>query len=188
MEDVSRGFWRSAAAEFRAKIKSRESALRAVEVDIPKSARRLFTQVLRQDIDSITQAMRQMVAGQRHFTSPENREQLLNASYRRVCQILKTVQDRKPPETAAAADALQAAERFLHRLSMLKALIERKSQTVAALESETVPRLNTHEVLLLMFNSVLKAMCHAHWYPVMEDEAPLRKPPATDELSLATTI
>jgi hypothetical protein len=70
---------------------------------------------------------------------------------------------------------------------MLKALIERKSQIVSALESAAMPRLNAHELLLLMFNSVLKAMCRGHWYPIAED-APSQKLPPSDELSLATTI
>jgi hypothetical protein len=38
-----------------------------------------------------------------------------------------------------------------------------------------------------MFNSVLKAMCRPHWYPITE-EAPSQTLPPGDELSLATTI
>ena len=42
LEEVSRIFWRSAAAEFRTKMKAAESALRFVEADIPQPAKALF--------------------------------------------------------------------------------------------------------------------------------------------------
>jgi len=70
---------------------------------------------------------------------------------------------------------------------MLKALIERKSQIIDVLENMAAPRLNGHELLLLMFNSVLKAMCREHWYTFAE-EPPNPRLPSDDELSLATTI
>ena len=41
-------------------------------------------------------------------------------------------------------------------------------QLIALLEGAAVPRLNAHEVLLLMFNSVLKTMCREHWYRFAE--------------------
>ncbi len=186
MEDVSRRFWRSAAGEFRTKIKAHESALRSVEIDIPKTAKALLVQVLQRDIASIHQSMRQLVDAQKHFSSPESREQLLKSSHKRICQILKALQTKKqldPP----VSDTLPAIERFLNRLSILKALVERKSQLIVALEATAVPRLNAHELLLLMFNSVLKAMCLEHWYPFVE-ETPRPNLPSDSELSLATTI
>jgi serine/threonine protein kinase len=186
MEDVSRRFWRSAATEFRAKMKARESALRSVEVDIPKSVRTLFVHVLQHDIESIQGSMRQLVEAQRYFRSPESRDHLLKSSHGRICQILKALHNKKQLEPPAS-DALLATERFLHHLSMLKALGERKSQIISTLESTAVPRLNVHELLLLMFNSVLKAMCRERWYPLAE-ESPSKKLPSNDELSLATTI
>ena len=186
MEEVSRRFWSSAANEFRAKMKAHESALRSLEVDIPRTARALLVRVLRHDIDSIMDSLRQIIESQRYFSSPESREQLLKSSHRRICQILQALQNRRPLESPAA-QTLLATERLLHHLSMLKALVERKSQIVSTLESTAMPRLNAHELMLLMFNSVLKAMCRGHWYPIAED-APSQKLPPSDELSLATTI
>jgi serine/threonine protein kinase len=186
MEDVSRRFWRSAANEFRAKMKARESALRSVDVVIPKTARALFVHVLHHDIESIQGSMRQLVAAQRYFSSAESREHLLKSSHRRICQILKALHNKKQLEPPAS-HALLATERFLHHLSMLKALMERKSQIITALESTAMPEMNAHEVLLLMFNSVLKAMCRERWHPLTE-EPPSEKLPSNDELSLATTI
>lgn len=186
MEEVSRQFWNSAASEFRAKMKTHEGELRSVDIDIPKTAKALFVHVLRHDMESIDVSMRQIIEGQRHFVSPESREQLLGSSYRRIVGILRALHDKKQLEPTPS-EALLATERFLHHLSMLKALRERKSLITSTLESTAVPRLNAHELLLLMFNSVLKAMCRPHWYPITE-EAPSQTLPPGDELSLATTI
>ncbi len=186
MADVSRRFWRSAATEFRAKAKAHETALRSVEVDLPKTVKALFVQVLQRDIASINESVRQLIESQKHFSSRESREQLQKSSRQRVCRILKALQTKMQFD-APAPEALQATERFLHHLAMLKALVERKSQILGVLEGMKAPRLNAHELLLLMFNSVLKAMCREEWYEFAED-APDPTLPSDDELSLATTI
>lgn len=186
MEDVSRRFWRSAAAEFRVKLKARENALKSVGVDIPKTVKHLFVEVLQRDAAAITESVRQLVDAQKYFPSIESRELLRKSSYRRACQILKSFQARGGHDLPTA-DAFKAIESFLHHLSTLKALIERKAQLIALLEGAAVPRLNAHEVLLLMFNSVLKTMCREHWYRFAEDTSNPKLPP-DDDLSLATTI
>lgn len=186
MEEVSRRFWRSAATEFRAKAKAHETALRSVDVDLPKTVKALFVQVLQRDIASISDSIRQLIDGQKHFSSPESREQLQKSSHQRVCRILKALR-AKMPFDPSTPEALQATERFLNHLAMLKALRERKSQIIGDLEGMKAPRLNAHELLLLMFNSVLKAMCREEWYAFAED-APGPLLPPDDELSLATTI
>jgi len=186
MEEVSRRFWRSAATEFRAKAKAHETALRSVEVDLPKSVKALFVQVLQRDIASIRESVRQLIDGQTHFSSPEGREQLQKSSHQRVCRILKALRAKMQLDPSAP-EALQATERFLNHLAVLKALMERKSQIISVLEGMKTPRLNAHELLLLMFNSVLKAMCREEWYTFAED-APGPLLPPDDELSLATTI
>lgn len=186
MEDVSRKFWRSAAREFRGKLKGRESALKSVEVDIPKTAKGLFVEVLRRDAAAISGSVRRLVAAQTYFPSMESRELLLKSSYRRTCQISKSLQAKRGLDLPAA-DSFKATDRFLQHLCTLKALIERKTQLIALLEGEAVPRLNAHEILLLMFNSVLKAMCREHWYRFAEETSDPKLSP-DDDLSLATTI
>jgi hypothetical protein len=92
MEEVSRMFWRSAAAEFRVKIKARESALKSVDVEVPKPSKALFIHILRRDIASTHESIRRLVEAQRHFPSRESREQLLRSSHRRTGQILRALQ------------------------------------------------------------------------------------------------
>jgi hypothetical protein len=76
LEEVSRIFWRSAAAEFRAKMKAAESPLRFVEADIPKAAKALFVQVLKRDIESISTTIQKLIDAQSWFSSAGSREQL----------------------------------------------------------------------------------------------------------------
>ena len=155
-------------------------------VDIPKTVKGLFVEVLQSDAAAITESVRQLVNAQKYFPSIESRELLLKSSYRRTCQILKSFQ-AKGGHDLPTADSFKAIERFLQHLSTLKALIERKDQLIALLEGAAVPRLNAHEVLLLMFNSVLKTMCREHWYRFAEGTSSPKLLP-NDDLSLATTI
>jgi hypothetical protein len=186
MEDVSRMYWRSAVAEFRAKMKARESALRCVELAIPEAAKALFVQVLQRDIASIQGSIQKLVEAQGYFASTESREQLLKSSHRRICQLLGAMQAKMQTATPAP-DARLAPQRFLQHLSTLTALIERKSQMIAALQRAAAPRLSAYEVILLMFNSVFTSMYRRDWNPLAEETLSLSLP-SNDELSLATTI
>ena len=186
LEEVSRIFWRSAAAEFRTKMKAAESALRFVEADIPKAAKALFVQVLKRDIESIDTTIKKLIDAQSWLPSAGSREQLRKASCGRICQIMEELK-AKPQASNTSADSLHARMRFLKHVSALKALVERKSQAVSAFESETACRMSAYDVLILMFNSVLKAMYREDWNTFAEESAS-PSGPVHDELSLATTI
>jgi hypothetical protein len=69
LEEASRIFWRSAAAEFRTKMKAAESALRFVEADITPPAKALFVQVLKRDIESINTTIQKLIDAQGWFSS-----------------------------------------------------------------------------------------------------------------------
>jgi hypothetical protein len=185
LEEASRTFWRSATAEFRSKMRAAESALRFVEADVPPQAKTLFVQVLKRDIESIGAALQKRIEAQGFFSTAGSREQLRKSSHGRICQIIEELK-AKSPAGHAAADSIQAM-RFLKHVAALKALAERKSQAVAAFESNTACRMSAYDVLILMFNSVLKTMYREEWKaPAEESTGPAG--PANDELSLATTI
>jgi serine/threonine protein kinase len=186
LEEVSRMFWRSAAAEFRSKMRAAESDLRFVEIDVPQQAKALFAQVLRRDIESMTGSIQKLIEAQSRFSTPASREQLLKSSHDRICQIME---DLKAKSRAGKnpAEPILAGMRFLKHLSALKALAERKSQVASTLESNAACRMSAYDVLILMFNSILKAMYREDWKMLAEETAsPVC--PANDELSLATTI
>jgi serine/threonine protein kinase len=186
LEEVSRIFWRSAAAEFRTKMKAAESVLRFVDADIPQPAKALFAQVLKRDIESISTTIQKLIDAQSWFSTAANREQLRKFSHDRICQIMEELK-AKSQAGNTSADSIHARMRFLNHISALKALSERKSQAVSAFESNTACRMSAYDVLILMFNSVLKAMYREEWKTFAEESASLACP-TKDELSLATTI
>lgn len=186
LEEVSRIFWRSAAAEFRAKMKAAESALRFVEADIPQPTRTLFVQVLKRDIESISTTIQKLIDAQSWFPTAASREQLRKCSHGRIGQIMEELK-AKSQAGNTPADSIRVRLHFLKHVSALKALVARKSQAVAAFESNTVCRMSAYDVLILMFNSVLKAMYREDWKTFAE-ESSNPTGPVHDELFLATTI
>jgi hypothetical protein len=186
LEEASRMFWLSAAAEFRTKMRTAESALRGVDAEIPGPAKSLFVRVLKHDIASISRSVQRLAESQSWFATPGSREQLLKASCSRICQIMEDLKTRSQTGKAPA-ESVQAGLRFLRGISTLKALAERKAQVVAALESKAACRMSAFDILVLMFNSVLKAMYREDWNPLTEESAGSTGA-SHDELSLATTI
>ena len=185
IEESSRAFWRDAIAEFQAKVKGAEKALRFVEVDVPPSAAAVFVAVLTEDGRLLQETMRRLVESQTAFPNAASREQLLSAAPERIDRIAA---DLKAKAGAAAANgAVQATLRVLQRLSTLKALAARKAQLVETLSVRTGCRLSAYDILALMFNSVLGAMAREEWMA----PAPAKAETAAagrDDLSLATTV
>lgn len=185
-EEVSRTFWRSAAAEFRARMKNRETVLERVKAEIPKTAKPLLIQVLKRDIESIHASMRGVIESQVVFASPSGREQLYRSSSVRVGQILEELQARAKTSKGSPA-SVESSRRLLQSLSALKALAERKSQLLSALGAEAASRVSAYDLLVLMFGHVLKGMNRENWKPVAAETSHPAGPP-NDELSMATTI
>lgn len=186
LEEASRMYWRSAAAEFRTKMKSAESALRCVDAEIPDQARSLFVRVLKRDIESISRNVQRLIEAQSWLTTPGSREQLLKFSCARICQVVEELK-AKSQTGKAPAESIHARLRFLKSISTLKALAERKAQVVSVLESKAVCRMSAFDILILMFNSVLKTMYREDWKTLTEESAN-SVGASDDELSLATTI
>jgi serine/threonine protein kinase len=186
LEEVSRVFWRSAAAEFRTKMNAAERVLQCVDAEIPEKAKSLFIQVLKRDIESITGSVQRLTESQSWFSTPASREQLLKASHGRICQIMEELK-AKGQTGKASAESIRAGLRLLRSISTLKALAERKAQIVSALGTKGACRLRAFDILILMFNSVLKAMYREDWKTLTEESASTAGA-SDDEVSLATTI
>jgi serine/threonine protein kinase len=185
LEEVSRLFWRSAAAEFRTKMTSAETALRDVEAEIPDQAKSLFIRVLKRDIDSISGSVQRLTESQSWFSTPSSREQLLKASCSRIGQIVEDLK-AKSQTNKTSVQSIQAGLRFLKTIYTLKALAERKALVAASLEAKGACRMSAFDLLVLMFNSVLKTMYREDWKTITE-ESPNSIRASDDELSLATT-
>lgn len=185
VEEISRMFWRSAAVEFRGRMKAQETALRQVEAQIPRRARAMFVRTLQRDIASITALIQRRVESQTYFSSPGNRDQLLKSPHARICQIMEEVESKMQASTVSPESA-RATLRFLKDLTNLKALSERKTQIASILEAGR-GRMSAYDLLILMFSSVLKSMYREEWKTLAEEPAAMTCRP-DDELSLATTI
>ncbi len=185
VEDISREFWQSAAEEFRAKIRARESVLRRVESEIPPDAKVLFLEVLESEIKTMTAAVENLVASQTIFTSPSARERLLKTSSRRICQIMAEA-DSDVFAASPTGEAVRAGFPVLRQLAGFKALLERKIQLAVVLRRKTA-RVSAYDLLLFMFNSVLRSMYREDWRAGCEEPVGDTCRP-DDELSLATTL
>jgi serine/threonine protein kinase len=185
LEELSRGFWQNAVDEFRAGMRAREQALRMIEADIPSGARRMFLQALRHDAASIAEAIRRIVAAQSRIPSAAGREQLIKCSHAQICRFMQEL-EFKARAGAVSTESAQQTLTFFKRIINLKALHERKTQLAAVLEVDPA-RLSAYDLLMFMFNRVLKAMYREDWKPLAEEPAAVTCRP-DDELSLSTTI
>jgi hypothetical protein len=185
MVEASRAFWRSAAHEFRTKIKANEADLRRVEAEIPGSAQAMFMRLLQMDMVGITESIRKLVASQTHITSHGCKDQLVNAPSTRISKVMEDVLSRAWTVSSTMESAL-ASLRFLKTLTNLKARSERKTQWVESL-NRSKPKMSAFDLLLLMFNFVLKGMYREGWGPLTEESPPTECHP-DDEVSLASTL
>ena len=185
VEEISRMFWRSAAVEFRVRMKAKEAILRQVEAKIPKRAKAMFAGTLKRDIAAIAASIQRRLESQPYFSSPGHRDQLLKSPHARICQIMEEIESKMQASTVPSESG-RATLRFLKNLTNLKALIERKTQMASVLEGSG-GRMSAYDLLILMFNSVLKSMYREEWKTLAEEPAAMTCRP-DDELSLATTI
>jgi serine/threonine protein kinase len=185
VEEMSRDYWQIAVEEFRAGMRGREALLRRIEADIPPGARRLFLQALRRDAAAVAEAIRRIAADPPHAPSAAGCEQLVKCSHAQICRYMQEI-EFKARAGAVSADSARLRLKFFKRLVNLKALHERKLQLAAVLECATA-RLSAYDLLMFMFNMVLKSMYREEWKPLVEEPAALTCRP-DDELSLSTTI
>ncbi len=183
--ELSRGFWQHAVEEFRLGMRAYEATFRQVEVELPSAARRLFLKTVQCDAASVAEAIQRLVASQPHVPSAAGRDQLLKCTHAQICRFMQDIEFRARAG-ALSADSARRALQCFKKLINLKALHERKAHLCALLE--TIPaRLSTYDLLMFMFNMVLKAMYQEDWRPLAEEPATVTCRP-DDELSLSTTV
>ena len=184
LEESSRLFWRSAADEFRMKMKGAENALRFVEADIPQSAAAVFVRVLHEDIQSLTESAQRMVESRNALPSAGSRDQLLAASHQRLDRIVAEIQAKA--DASKNADTVRSTLEFLRGLSTLKARADNKRRLAEALAGRNPCRLSAYDVMVLMFDCITTTMLREPWR-VPAQQAASDSACARDELSLATT-
>jgi hypothetical protein len=185
IETVSRQFWRSAGLEFQKKIRAQEKTLKTVPVAISPYAGRLLISYLRKDILTIDRSVRKIVASHPLLSSAANREVLLNADHGKICALAADIAG-KSGTASSAGDHQAQMMAVINKLANQKLLLARKRQLLARLAMDT-PSMSAYELMIVMFNTVLKAMYKEQWQSFKPAPAePVCK--TEDEVSLATTI
>jgi serine/threonine protein kinase len=185
MIEASRLFWRSAAHEFRRKIRAAEGALRHVSVDILPPVRAMLQRVLQMDMVAASATIRELVSSQSIIVNAACKEQLARAPSTQVSKVMEDVLAKSWALNTSTESTL-ASLKFLRQLTNLKARTERKAQWIAQLEG-AAPKMSAFDLQLLMFNYILQGMYREAWGPLTEESQPAACRP-DDEISLATTI
>ena len=185
IESISRQFWRSAGLEFQTKIRSQEAALKTVPIAIPDNAARLLISFLKKDILALGLAVKKLVHSHPLLATGANRELLLNAGHNKICALADDIAAKSRQATPGSDSHAQILTLF-NKIANQKMLLERKEQLAARLVMDN-PRMSAYELLIVLFNTVLKAMYKEQWQSFKP--APTEPVCQTDdEVSLATTI
>jgi serine/threonine protein kinase len=185
IETVSRQFWRSAGLEFQKKLRAQEKTLKTVLVAISPYASRLLISYLKKDIRAIDRSIRNMVDSHPLLSSTANREVILNADHGKICALAADLAGKTRPASGAGDHQARMLTVF-NQLANQKLLLARKRQLSARLAKDQ-PRLSAYELMIVMFNTVLKAMYKEQWQSFKPAPAePVCR--TEDEVSLATTI
>lgn len=185
MVEASRLFWRSAAHEFRRRLRDSAAALQRIPVAIPPSVRTMLQRVLQMDMVAAAATIRELVGSQSLITNAACREQLTRAPSAQVSQVMQDVL-AKSWSVQTSTESTLANLKFLRQLVHLKARTELKARWIAQLEAPA-PKMSAFDLLLLMFNYILQGMYRDSWGP-LSDESPTAPAQPDDPVSLATTI
>jgi len=185
IESISRQFWRCAGLEFQSKVRAHDAALKKVQVAVSPDAGDLLRRWLQKDIAVIHRAVNKLVTTHPALAGEANREFLLKADSGKVCQLaaeLNANAKKSPNPNSSRSQALAV----FNKLATQKLLLARKTQLVERLSREN-PYLSAHELLIVLFNTVLKAMYREEWQGMhTEPTAPACQ--SRDEVTLATTL
>ncbi|MGD9056822.1 MAG: hypothetical protein PVJ41_00350 [Desulfobacterales bacterium] len=170
--DVSRAFWRSALLEFQSKMNQKGSLLKSIFFDVPDTAKHMFRDVLRQDIEATALKIKRCVNNQTIFESSQSQQRLLESTPAKIEQLriefenkLKSMRNRSQDHSRAIV--------LLKYLRTLKLHAEQQKQLLTRLERPT-SRLTAYTLLAFMFNNLYKSMFREEWWV---------KPGAKDKVS-----
>jgi serine/threonine protein kinase len=168
--DVSRAFWRSALLEFQTKMTQKEGLLKSIVFLVPDTAKHMFRDVLRKDIEATAIKIKRCVTNQTFFESPQSQKRLLESSPAKIEQLqvefekkLKFMHNRPQDHSRAIV--------LLKYLRTLKLHAEQQKQLLTRLKRPT-SRLTAYTLLAFMFNNLYKSMFREEWWvkPGTEDK------------------
>jgi hypothetical protein len=124
----------------------------------------MFGKVLAKEKRSLVRAIKECVYSQSIFEKDQIRELLLRASYAKTCQF-KADLESNAKSTGDPAGPRTEAIAFLHKLADLKAIFGQHAYTQKLL-TRSDSKMSTHDILIFMFNVVLRNMYRGEWKPL----------------------
>jgi serine/threonine protein kinase len=183
--DVSRAFWRSALLEFQTKMNQKGSILKSLFFDVPDTAKHMFRNVLRQDIEATAIKIQRCINNQTIFESSQSQLRLLESTPANIEQLrvefenkLKSMRNRSQHHSQAIV--------LLKYLRTLKLHAQQQKQLLKRLERPT-SRLTAYTLLAFMFNNLYKSMFREEWWvkPGAQDKV---SDADVDEATLEVTV
>ena len=185
IESISRQFWRCAGLEFQSKIRTQEKTLKTVQIAIPPDAAKLLMAFLRKDIQAIDRSIKEIINSHPLLASSANRDVVMNADHNKICALAADIAEKSKSALQGGDNHAQILQVF-NKLANQKLLLARKQQLVARLVMDA-PSMSGYELMIVLFNTVLKTMYKEQWQSLKTAPAePVCK--TEDEVSLATTI
>jgi len=170
--DVSRAFWRSALAEFQAKMNEKEHLLKSIFFVIPKASKKMFKKVLSKDISATTEKIKHCISTQTAFENAQSRKRLLESSPAKIDQ-LRSEFENKVKSLHQSSTEHAGTIVFLRYLRTLKLHAAQQKQLLKRLERQE-SKLSAYTLLCFMFNNLYKSMFREEWW---------KKPTADDSFS-----
>ena len=183
--DVSRAFWRSALLEFQTKMTEKETLLKSIFFDVPDTAKHMFRDVLRQDIEATAKKIKRCINNQTIFGSPQSQQRLLESTPAKIEQLREEFENKLKSMRNRSRDHSRTIV-LLKYLRTLKLHAEQQKQLLTRLESPTT-RLTAYTLLAFMFNNLYKSMFREEWWvkPGADDKV---SDADVDEATLEATV
>jgi serine/threonine protein kinase len=160
--DVSRAFWRSALVEFQTRMIQKQQQLKSIFLTVPDTSKKMFKQVLSNDILATTDKIKRCISNQTVFGSPQSRQRLLDSSPARI-NHLRIEFENKVKSRPGRSNDHSGTIVFLKYLCTLKLHLEQQKQLLIRLEKQ-VSRISAYTLLGFMFNNLYKSMFREKWW------------------------
>ncbi len=183
--DVSRMFWRSAEAEFDAKLQESAPKLQSILLKMGENAYEILQEAVTVLNGQIDGAIEMYIDCQQLFPGETNHQNLKRASHAHIVKLQDQF-ERQAEKQGGEAQNLKKVVKWLAALSRLKHKREELKRYRVRLE-ETPPNLTVHDVMHIMFNRVLYFMFKPEWNESLVSES-IVGPVGDGEMTYEATI
>ena len=143
-------------------MKQKENQLKSIFLTIPDTCKKMFKEVLSNDILATTIKIKRCINNQTVFESPQSRQRLLDSSPARINHLRIEFENKVKSMRRPSGD-LSDAIVFLKYLRTMKLHVEQQNQLLIRLE-KPVSRISAYTLLGFIFNNIYKSMFREEWW------------------------